>query len=293
MLYVLYAIILITILAVQFKLHAKYQVNTYQAIVVNYILCIILSYTLVADLPEAGEIVRAEWFPFSVLLGLLFISGFNILAVTIDVIGMAMAAVFQKISMIIPVVLAIILFYEKTGIIKIAGIMLACIAILLTYEKSKNKVQQADHHLSLLQLLAPPLTFVIGGVIDYIFFYVKKVNLVRDDDMLFSGTSFGMAALFGSLGLLYLLASKKVRLNKQSMIAGILLGIPNVFSLYYVLKSLGVGIEGSVIFPLINIGVILVSTIVGISFFKEKLSIRKIWAIGIAVVSILLISFQI
>ncbi len=288
--YILYSILLITLLAMQFKLHPRYGISTYQAIVVNYVVCFALAFVLTDGWPMTSILIHYDWFPYAILLGLLFISGFNILAITIDVAGITMASVFQKIAMVIPVALAILFFGESTGFIKLSGLSIAVLAILLTYEKSKVEPGLKKEK-SLLEFLAPALTFLIGGLIDFIFYYVKKLDMV-DDDMLFCGVSFGFAALFGILYWMFLYLGRGVeKPNKQSLFAGVLLGIPNVFSLYYVLRSLDVGIEGSIVFPLINIGIILASTMAGILFFRERLSGNKRLAIGLAVLSILLISY--
>ncbi len=290
MLYIIYSILLITVLALQFKIHPRYEVSTFQSIVINYVVCLILAYILTDNPPQIGSMVKTEWFPYTILLGFLFIVGFNVLAITIDAIGMTMASVFQKISMIIPVLLAIIIFGETTGWIKITGLLIACMAIIMTYDFGQKEKTKTEHP-SAKVFLWPMLTFLIGGLIDYVFFYVKKVDLV-DDDMLFCGVAFGMAAFFGLIIWGYLLLKQKQKPNLRSVLAGILLGIPNVFSLYYVLRSLDVGIEGSIVFPLINIGVILSSTIAGVVLFREQLSSNKRIAIGLAVLSILIISYQ-
>ena len=56
------------------------------------------------------------------------------------------------------------------------------------------------------------------------------------------------------------------------------------------LRSIATGIDPSVVFTSINIGVILVAALLGILFFKEKLSKTNIIGIVTAVVAVFLIA---
>ena len=85
-----------------------------------------------------------------------------------------------------------------------------------------------------------------------------------------------------------ILINQKVKL--KSIFGGILLGVPNYFSIVYLLKALSTeGMESSTAFTLNNVGIVILSTLFGLFIFNEKL-ISKNWVgIGIAVVSITLI----
>ena len=97
----------------------------------------------------------------------------------------------------------------------------------------------------------------------------------------------------GSLGLLFFLfrvAKGKSKFEKKSIIAGITLGIPNFASIYYLMKTLGDGWEGSVVFPVINVGIIIFAAMGAIVFFKEKLSMYNWIGVFLAIISIIIIS---
>ena len=70
-----------------------------------------------------------------------------------------------------------------------------------------------------------------------------------------------------------------------------MLGIPNYYSIVYLLKALKTeGLESSTLFTLNNVGVVILSTIFGLILFKEKLILKNWIGIIIAVISIFLVA---
>lgn len=69
------------------------------------------------------------------------------------------------------------------------------------------------------------------------------------------------------------------------------LGVPNYFSLYFLIKALqNKNLESATIFTLINIGVILLSTFFGILLFKEKLIKQNYLGIALAIIAVILVT---
>lgn len=286
------AIITSTLLSVNFKLYDRLGVDTFQAIVFNYITCIILSFIIVGDWQQIISITERPWFPISFFLGSSFIFAFNILAKTIQQIGITITTIFQKMSMVVTLFFAFFIFSESTPALKILGICLAIPAILLTYEKSGNSGNPGEIEISNKSYLYALSVFVMSGIIDYCFYYVKKVNLVVNDDMLFTGTVFGIAAAWGSLIILVQSIGGQRKINLKSLVAGIILGIPNVFSVYFILRSLDTGTEGSILFPILNVGVLILSAIIGLLLFKEKINRNRSIALTLAFLAIVLIGYS-
>ena len=83
----------------------------------------------------------------------------------------------------------------------------------------------------------------------------------------------------------------KMKITGKSILGGIVLGIPNYFSLYYLIKMLDSEVfESSTIFTIHNVAIVMVSTLVGIVFFKEKISIRNGIGIALALTAIFLVT---
>ena len=82
----------------------------------------------------------------------------------------------------------------------------------------------------------------------------------------------------------------KTPLQLNSVFWGIIFGVPNFFSLVFFLKALG-SMDSSIVFPLVSIGVVVSSSLIGIIIFKEKLS-RSNWiGIILSVCAIYLFSY--
>lgn len=75
--------------------------------------------------------------------------------------------------------------------------------------------------------------------------------------------------------------------------AGVLLGIPNFLSVYFLLKILDLGWDGSIIFPIFNVGVLLASAIMGWLIMREEMPVKRALGVIMAAISIYLISTSI
>jgi multidrug transporter EmrE-like cation transporter len=103
---------------------------------------------------------------------------------------------------------------------------------------------------------------------------------------------FLFAALTGSIFLAYQMIMGKSKFAIKNVIAGIGLGIPNFFSIYLLFLALQQGLEGSVVFPVNNAGVLLLASLYGIFIFRESVNVYKIAGFIVAVLAIFLITFS-
>lgn len=281
-------IVLNAFIGVIFKMFQLHGINNFQAIVVNYFVCVIMASLFAGGNPFPSDIVSEPWLYYSIGLGLLFIVVFNIMAITVQNFGVIIATIFQKMSMIAPAIVAIVIYSEKGGFLKWLGIFAAILAIfMLSYEKSdKNQGLKKTRILWFF----PLATFAGSCVIDTSLFLVEQHRLTQPGDLSFIAILFFMA---GAVGLTYLtiqLSRKKIIWENKSFIGGIGLGIPNFFSIYLLILALNQGWGGSVVFPVNNVGILTVAALFGILFFKEKISQLKWLGFILAITSILIIT---
>ena len=84
----------------------------------------------------------------------------------------------------------------------------------------------------------------------------------------------------------------KLKLSFKNVIGGIALGIPNYASLVFFFNALeSSGLEASQVFPVVSMGVIIISAIIGKLLFKEHLSLYNWLGLGIAIIAIFIITF--
>ena len=285
MVYLLISICISSFLFVIFKLFDVLNINTFQAIVVNYFTAAVLGFYLSNNSVSFTEIPYQPWFFGAFLLGIMFILVFNIMALTSQKNGLSVASVSSKMSVVIAIVFGVWYYEENLSPIKFIGILLALIAVYLTSSKEKNGIVQKNK-----DFLFPILLFFGSGAIDTSLKYVETSFVEEGGVPLFSATIFGCAFVLGVIVLMYQKIKGILSFELKSIFGGILLGVPNYFSIVYLLKALSTeGMESSSAFTLNNVGIVILSTLFGLFIFKEKLIIKNWLGIGIAVVSIILI----
>ncbi|MBC3848043.1 EamA family transporter [Winogradskyella echinorum] len=281
MIYLLLSILSSTAIFVLFKLFDKYKINTLQAIVVNYATAFICGLLLFEEQIIPSEIIHTNWFKIAIGLGFLFIAIFNVMALTAQKNGLTVVSVASKMSVIIPIVFGIYVYNESAGFQKITGIVLALIAVYLT------SVKQKDEAVLSKALYLPIILFFGSGVIDTsVNHFAPKGNM-----QLFLAVIFGMAGCIGLIILSYKSIVLKEQFKIKSVPFGIMLGIANYCSMYFLLKALRVdGFESSSVFTINNVTIVAVSTLIGLLLFKEHISKTNWIGIIIAIVSIMLVT---
>jgi drug/metabolite transporter (DMT)-like permease len=275
-------------LAVLFKLFKKYQINNLEAIIINYITCFILGSLIQGKWAIPDQFWQVSWFPYSVFLGVFFIFGFNITAVTVQRFGMGFTSIMQKMSLILPSSFAILLYHESANPSKLFGLSIALIAIWMINFPFKDLRKLVDGRSFLL--LMPIFVFLTSGLIEILILYLDRSQIVQNGDINFVCFIFGIAGITGIIVWLFISMKTRFKFSGKSIIAGILLGVPNFFSIYLLVYMLSIGWEGSVLFPLNNIGVLVLSSILGFIIFNEEFNKWKWTGLTLAIAAIYLIS---
>ena len=285
MFYLLFSICISSFLFVIFKLFDVLKINTFQAIVVNYLTAAILGFYLSNNSVSFQQIPSQPWFLGAFLLGIMFILVFNIMALTSQKNGLSVASVSSKMSVVIAIIFGVWYYEESIGLVKLIGILLALVAVYLTSIKEKNEIVKKNK-----DFLFPVLLFFGSGAIDTSLKYVETSFVAEGGVPLFSATIFGCAFVLGVIVLLYQKVKGILSFEFKSILGGILLGVPNYFSIVYLLKALSTeGMESSTAFTLNNVGIVILSTLFGLFIFKEKLISKNWFGIIKAIVSIRLI----
>lgn len=286
MIYLLLSVLASSVIFVIFKLFQRFEVNTMQAIVINYFFACLVGFFGFMQETEISLIPTKLWFPGTLILGALFIIVFNLAAITTQRSGLSVVAVATKMSVAIPVIFGVILYDESTGILKVTGIILALIAVYLSSIKTREGIA-----IKTKNLVFPLLVFLGSGIIDTMIKYLETTYVAKDDVALFSTTIFAIAGIIGISILIGQAALGKLRVTGKNILGGIILGVPNYFSIYFLVLALrSEGFESSTVFTINNVAIVLVSTLLGIVLFKERL-LRKNWiGIILAIISILLVA---
>ncbi len=287
MFYLIATIILNVLISSIFKLFPKYNINTLQAIVANYIVCVITGSFFIGHIPSLNAAIHATWLPWSLLMGVGFICIFNLLGYSTRVDGITTTTIANKLSLVIPALFSVILYKEQVGTGKVIGIILALPAVYLTTRvKGENNKPP--------NLVLPALIFIGGGLLDTLMKYVQTYFLpTNDTQALYTIFCFATAASIGILIVAVLIMLRKTTIRMRNIVAGVCMGIPNYFSIYYLIRLLESKdfLQSSAAIPVLNIGIVVASTLTAILLFKEKTTILRDIGLGLSILAILLIAF--
>lgn len=286
MFYLLATILLNTLLSVILKIIPRFGVDALQAIVTNYWVCVITGSLFIGHFPIGVQSIHQSWFPWSLLMGLGFISIFNLLAFCTRVDGITTTTISNKLSLVIPVIFSVILYSEHTGIAKIAGIVLAFPAVYLT-SRVKGEASKTQN------FFWPALLFVSSGLLDTLVKYVEHGYLPTAASQAdFTIHTFATAGSIGLIIVTVLAIMGKTHIHWKNIVAGICIGVPNYFSIYYLIRMLNSNImQSSAAIPVNNIGILVTSTLTALLFFREKITLQRVVGLSLAIIAILLIAF--
>lgn len=280
MVFTILCIFCTTLLGILFRFSSAFNVRTSVIILVNYITCFIIG--LIWNGNKMLHQFSIEWIPWILGLGLLFILGFNAFANAIRSSGLPIAALFQKMSIVITV-LAALLLGDPINTIQLVGWTTGIFAIVLVYA---TNTESAISPFNFKTLIA---TLIISSAIEIGFLLLSKASFLNPEfHTLFPGYLFLSAALFGIAA--FSISNQRIKISKPEISFGIALGLPNFFSIYFMLKALKMEWSGVAFFPVLNCSVIIASALSGYYLFKDSLTSKLIIAILLSTISILLIS---
>ncbi|PWJ58376.1 hypothetical protein CLV98_104235 [Dyadobacter jejuensis] len=276
------------------RAYPSHRVNSFHAVVVNYYACVLTGLVLTPDLNIFSQIDYSSKASLLTLsLGALFIAIFLLIGLTAQKVSVTASSLAANMSLVIPVVFGLFIFQNNNKVftpLNYAGIVLALVALTLGGIK-KNSTQHQRRNLWLLSL--PILTFIGTGTNNTLINYLTFTYYSPSQSTVFMIIACSGAALIGTLLLATSIWKTKEMLSIRSIMGGVLLGIPNFLSLYFLLKALQIFANSAAfVFPIYNILTMLVSSVAAWLLYKEKLSGLNRLGLLVAIISVILISYQ-
>jgi uncharacterized membrane protein len=250
-----------------FKLFELKNVKTFQAIVMNYISCGLIGSLFADHTIFETKVWTMPWFGFALVLGFLFISIFFCIGLTAQKLGVSVSMVAAKLSVVIPVLIA-----------------------LAVYLMSRSSQSTENTKANKQFIWLPLVVFAGSGAIDTLLNHLNRTFIPPSTADQIVTTIFLNAFVLGVLFLGFQLFTHKESLDGKSLLWGLLLGIPNYFSMYFLVKTLGQTQQASVVFPINNIAIVLLSSLLAFVFFKEKFNQLKLIGLALASIAIVLMA---
>lgn len=265
-----------------FKLFERFKIDTFQAIVFNYFTAFFIGIILYGHQWNEKGFDEISWFFYAVICALLFIGLFLIMGRSSQVNGVASTSVAVKMSTAISIILMIVGYSEKFTALKASGILLALVSVFLV---SYTKGKKAPVSWMLLVL------FFGSGTLDFVLNYVQNFELKTISTALFSAFALGLAGVLGALILSVRIIQGSTKIELKNIAAGIVLGIPNYFSIYLLIHSYRTtGWQDSTVLAVTNVSVVLLSSLIGFLAFEENATSRKIIGLISAILAIVILS---
>lgn len=271
-----------------FRYFSDKKLNIPGIITVNYITCLVATIWVNAEELTLNSLKEENFQIFAFLLGGLFIVTFNIMSRTVTYFGIMISSVTQKMSLIAPILIGVLFYSENLSFLRIIGIIAAIGAIVVINMPFKEEKNQQN---KIIYWIYPFLTWLLSSVIDTAFYILGK-STGSKQSAIFLCTLFATAA---SLGIVFIFISyfgENNNIPKHILPFGILLGIPNFMSIYYLMKAIGQGWDASLMFPINNVGIIGLSMLGALLIFKESANKYKYIGIGLAIGAVVLITLS-
>jgi drug/metabolite transporter (DMT)-like permease len=293
-------------MAIIFKISENNKLNRYAVTTFNYITAVFISLILILQsknkipnievsnfLAEAYNVISNNnifsieytltWCIFlGGITGVLYLTSLLMYQLCVHKEGMSLTGTFSKLGILVPTLLSISLWGEVPSNFQWIGIILSILSILIiNLDFSSNKFNYRSIKWSLI------LLFFINGFTEFTSKIFEKYTLVQYKSIFLFFVFF--TAFLLSLVLLYISFKKGTSITKYDIITGICVGIPNLFSTFFLINSLKY-IQASIAFPTYSVGTILVINISGIMVFKEILSKKEILGILTTLIAILFLN---
>ncbi|MBO5197796.1 MAG: MBL fold metallo-hydrolase [Lachnospiraceae bacterium] len=269
MIYLILAIVSSALISVCMRIGEKHVTNQMGMFMSNYAVCILFALLYLGANSDAGTAIfqlTGSAILMGAICGTLYLANFALLKFNMKSNGVVLSSTFMKLGVLIPTLMAIVVFREVPTLLQIGGILLAVISIVMIHFE-KDAAGEGKSKLWLLIML------LVSGITDSMANVFEKLGVSEAKDGYLLITFF--TAFLISL---VLMLRSKSGVSKKDILFGIMLSIPNYYSARFLLLAL-TELPAVLVYPVCSVGTIVVITVVGILFFKEKLSAKKISAL--------------
>lgn len=281
MLFLILSIICSVTVGIIFKLTRHYNCNPVQIVAFNYVFALLFCYLTYT--PNLDEVSKNDPWNIYAAVGILLPVIFLFLAASIKHMGIVKTDAAQRLSLFIPILAAWFIFKEEFNSYKMIGLAVGFLALLFILRKPSENQQN--------KWIYPAIVLLGFGVIDILFKQIALYSTLPYTTSLF--LVFNITLVVTLFIVIYDSVSKKAKPELKNILFGGLVGLFNFGNILFYLKAhKAFSKNPSTVFAGMNMGVIILGSIVGVLFFKEKLSKMNFLGISLALIAIIFIVFS-
>ena len=286
MLYLLLAALSSAALTLVLKWFRDPKGSRYGILLGNYLTCMLIAFI---QMPDKGRFYQAS--PSTFLLGgiggFLFVAGLVTMQSSVRQNGATLTSAFSKLGMLIPLLMSFLFFGDVPTWLQAVGLLFAVGAIIVLNlpGKAEHAKEEPGSRMILWLLL---VTLLASGLSEGMSKVFERLGNQTENTRYFFFLFLTAAVLTAVLAI-----ADKIRHGKgirlKEMAAGILAGIPNYFSAWFLLKAL-IQLPAMLVYPVFSVGSILLVTGFGALIFKERLEKRQWLGLGLILIALVLLN---
>ena len=276
MFYLILGILASSMVSIVMRLTKTRVKNETSLLAVNYVTCILIAGTYMGfDRAVTNEPGFVTAMALGLGTGILYLAGFLLLQWNVGKNGVVLSSTFMKLGLLVPIAFSLLFFGETPTALQAAGFVLAVAAVLMMNSGEKT-VSRARWALVLLLLSCGT-----GDAMSKVYEYLGRAEM-SDQFLFYTFVSAFVLCLL-------LVIRKREKPGAKELFWGAMLGLPNYFSARFILAALQ-DLPAVIVYPTFSVASMVVLTLTGVCFFKEKLRQREWLAIGVILVSLVLLN---
>lgn len=256
------------------KLARRYALHIGQAIAANYAVAAALTLLLLNPRPSDLLADHGSW-PVLLGLGFLLPSVFLVMAASVQRAGIVLSDAAQRLSLVVSLTAAFVLMGERPTPAGMSGIAVGLAALACLLARPREGSSLSSRHAWLLLLV-----WAGYGTIDILFKQLSRSGAAFASGLLVCFVLAGMLMLAGLL-------ATRTPWQARSLAAGLVLGLLNFGNIYFYIRAHQAFADSpTLVFTVMNIGVIAAGTLVGVALFKERPSRINLAGVALALSAI-------
>lgn len=277
MIYLLFAILCGASINLGFALAGRKGLDNLNTTLLNYIAACGLSAVNFAVKMQGGQeraFTGRITVPLALFAGVIYLVCLLLIQKAIAESGPSATTMFNRLSMVFPVLVSIFVFHEHAGIVRWLGIALAIASLIIFNWEGGIRLKGV-----LMQM------WIAGGFAELSNSLFARLCPQEDKP-------FYMTLVFGTAGLItaaLLIRRKGPKISAKEVLLGLAIGCVNLGSSSFTVSALQ-HLPNSIVYPTITVSIILLTTAAGVLFFGDKLEKKHKTAMAAAIAAVIILN---